>query len=83
LIFGNLFQFLFTLVIDFFLTIIDDHTRFTWLFLMKSKSETRVILTNFLAYVHTHFNTNIQTPRSDNGQEFNMSAFYQENGIIH
>jgi hypothetical protein len=50
---------------------------------MKSKSETRVILTNFLAYVHTHFNTNIQTPRSDNGQEFNMPAFYQENGIIH
>jgi len=51
----------------FFLTIVDDYTRFTWLFLMKSKSETRAILTNFLAYVHTHFNTNIQTLRSDNG----------------
>ena len=42
---------------------------------MKSKSETRAILTNFLAYVYTHFNTNIQTLRSDNGQEFNMPIF--------
>jgi hypothetical protein len=67
----------------FFLTIVNDYTRFTWLFLMKSKSETRAILTNFLAYVHTHFNINIQTLRSDNGQEFNMSVFYQEHGIIH
>jgi hypothetical protein len=50
---------------------------------MKSKSKTRATLTNFLSYVHTHFTTNIQTPRSDNGQEFNMPAFYQEHGIIH
>ena len=67
----------------FFLTIVDDFTRFTWLFLMKTKTETQAILTNFLAYVHTHFNTNIQTLRSDNGQEFNMPTFYQEHGIIH
>ena len=50
---------------------------------MKTKIETRAILTNFLAYVHTHFNTNIQTLRLDNGQEFNMPTFYQEHGIIH
>ena len=49
---------------------------------MKTKTETRAILTNFLAYVHTHFNTNIQTLRSDNGQEFIMPTFYQEHGII-
>ena len=67
----------------FFLTIVDDYTRFTWLFLMKSKSETRAILTNFLAYIHTHVNTNIQTLISDNGQEFNIHVFYQEHDIIH
>ena len=50
---------------------------------MKTKTETRAILTKFLAYVHTHFNTNIQTLISDNGQEFNMPTFYQEHGIIH
>jgi hypothetical protein len=50
---------------------------------MKSKSETRAILTNFLAYIHTHVNTNIQTLISDNGQEFNIHVFYQEHDIIH
>jgi len=60
----------------FFLTIVDDYTRFTWLFLMKSKSETRAILTNFLAYVNTHFNIDIQTLRSNNGQVFNMLIFF-------
>jgi hypothetical protein len=59
----------------FFLTIVDDYTTFTWWFLMKSKSETRAILTNFLAYVNTHFNINIQTLRLDNGQKFNMPVF--------
>jgi len=68
---------------QFFLTIVDDYSRFTWLFLMKSKSETRNLLSNFLAYVHTQFNTKIKTLRSDNGQEFNMPTFYQKHGIIH
>jgi uncharacterized membrane protein len=68
----------------FFLTIVDDYTTFTWWFLMKSKSETRAILTNFLAYVNTHFNIDIQTLRSNNGQEFNMLIFfYQKYGIIY
>ena len=67
----------------FFLTIVDDYSRFSWLFLMKSKSETRGLLSNFLIYVHTQFNTGIQTIRTDNGQEFNMPAFYQDHGIIH
>jgi len=50
---------------------------------MKSKSETRAILANFISYVHAQFNTNIQTLRLDNGQKFNMPVFYQEHGIIH
>ena len=68
---------------QFFLTIVDDYSRFTWLFLMKTKSETRGLLNNFLIYVHTQFNTRIQTIRTDNGQEFNMPTFYQDHGIIH
>ena len=50
---------------------------------MQSKSETRNLISNFLAYVHTQFNTKIQTLRSDNGKEFNMPSFYQQHGIIH
>jgi len=32
---------------QFFLTIVDDYTRFTWVYLMHSKSQTRIIIQNF------------------------------------
>lgn len=66
----------------FSLTIIDNHTRFTWLFLMKSKANTRPLLNYFLTYVQTHFNIKLQTIITNNGQEFNMPNFYQQHGII-
>ena len=37
----------------YFLTIIDDHSRFMWVFLMKTKSETREHLKTFISYVET------------------------------
>jgi len=37
----------------YFLTIVDDNTRFTWIFLMKSKAETRTHIINFVHYVKT------------------------------
>jgi len=45
-------------------------------FLMKSKLAIRAILTNFLAYINTNFNIDIQTLRSNNGREFNMPVFF-------
>jgi hypothetical protein len=37
----------------YFLTIVDDYTRFTWIFLMKFKSETQGLLKLFITFVHT------------------------------
>lgn len=37
---------------QYFLTIIDDHTRWTWLFLMRVKFDV-LLLKNFIAMVHT------------------------------
>jgi len=41
-------QLSFYLIIIFFLTIVDDHTRHTWIYLMKNKSETINLLSNFV-----------------------------------
>ena len=67
----------------YFLTIIDDHSRFTWGFLMKTKSETREHLKTFISYVKTQFDTKIKVIRSDNGFEFNMPSFFNSKGNIH
>lgn len=48
----------------YFLTIVDDFSRCTWVFLMKHKSETQSILKTFISFISTQYATrvgNIQT----------------------
>lgn len=67
----------------FFLTIVDDYTRCTWLYLLRFKSECQSILRNFCSMVETQFDLKVKIIRSDNAAEFVMKSFYQERGIIH
>jgi len=57
----------------YFLTIVDDHTRFTWIHLLDNKSQTRTHIQSFFNLVETQFNAKIKSLRSDNEVEFNMS----------
>ncbi|CAN1152027.1 Retrovirus-related Pol polyprotein from transposon TNT 1-94, partial [Linum perenne] len=69
-----------------FVTFIDDHSRQTWTYLMKEKSETRMIFQQFYTMVHTQFNTKIQVLKTDNAKDyFNsiLSNFLSQNGIVH
>lgn len=54
----------------FFLTIVDDYTRGTWVYLMRDKSKTCGIVMNFHNMIKTQFNKKIKRVRSDNGTEF-------------
>jgi hypothetical protein len=67
----------------YFLTLVDDFSRFTWVILMKSKGETRKHLTNFISFVETQFDTKLKCLRSDNGVEFLMHDFLLSKGILH
>lgn len=67
----------------YFLTIVDDFTRHTWLFLVKLKSETRTIMENFIILVKNQFDTVIKTIWSDNGTDFVFPDLYNKHGIIH
>ena len=67
----------------YFLTIVDDATKSTWVYLMKSKSETRPLLISFYKMIHTQFHTNIKVFRTDNAQEFFLKDFYAQHGIVH
>ncbi|KAL2248611.1 UNVERIFIED_CONTAM: Retrovirus-related Pol polyprotein from transposon RE1 [Sesamum indicum] len=54
---------------SYMLTIVDDHSRTTWTFLMKLKSHTVNILMDFYNMILTQFERKIKTVRSDNGHQ--------------
>jgi hypothetical protein len=66
----------------FFLTIVDDHSKPTWLYFMKSKSKASNLVKCFVAMIPTQYKTTLKCIRSDNGHEFNMRDFLAEEGII-
>lgn len=54
----------------FYVLYLDDHSRFTWLYPLKRKSDTILAFKHFLRLVQTQFNSNIKAFQSDNGGEF-------------
>lgn len=67
----------------YFLTIVDDFSRCTWVHLLKNKSDVHSMLQSFYTMIQTQFDVKIKIIRSDNGEEFDLKEFYKRNGIIH
>lgn len=67
----------------YFLTIVDQFIRCTWIYLLKAKSEVRGSLQNFCSLVDNQFETHVKIIRTDNRDEFQMPDFYQNKGIFH
>ena len=70
----------------YFITIVDDYSRCTWKQLLTCKSNTLVVIKNFLSMIENQFNTRVQTITTGNGLEFvntETSNFLEGKGIIH
>ena len=67
----------------FFLSIVDDLTRCTWVYLLKHKSETQSLFPKFATMISTQFDWKIKTIRSDNGTYFFLKDIFHYNGILH
>lgn len=71
----------------YFLTLVDDFTRVTWTHLLSCKGNALSILKTFVAMVKVHFNTQVQSFRSDNSYELGSileaASFFSKNGILH
>jgi hypothetical protein len=67
----------------YFLIVVDDHSRFTWVFLMTHKSQTRCLFQSFVNSVETQFPYKIQSLRTDNGPKFLISEFFASKGLLH
>ena len=66
----------------YFLTIVDDKSRFVWTFLMKFKSDVRDIMVQFFNTVQTQFSRKIKMIRTDNAPEFNITSLYSAFGTV-
>ena len=69
----------------YFVTVIDDYTRFNWIYFLRSKSEVFPMFKAFLALIETQFYAKIKILRSDSGGEYmsnEFQHFIQSHGII-
>ncbi|KAK1619838.1 hypothetical protein QYE76_025355 [Lolium multiflorum] len=68
------------------LVIVDDYSRYTWVYFLKTKDETQQIFIDFATEVQRQHNLLIKAIRSDNGSEFKnytLNDFLSDEGIRH
>jgi transposase InsO family protein len=66
------------------LVIVDDFSRFTWVFFLQDKSETQGTLKRFLRRAQNEFELKVKKNRSDNGSKFKnlqVEEYLEEEGI--
>lgn len=70
----------------FFLTLVDDYSRVTWVYLLARKSDYLNTLMKFGDYVDTQYNSKLRIVRSDNALEFKdkaCEAYFTKRGMVH
>ena len=70
----------------FYLVFVDEFTKFTWVYLLKHKSDTFQVFTQFRAMIDTQFSLPIKILRTYCGGEFISTPFNQfclSKGILH
>ena len=70
----------------YYVTFIDEKSKYTWLTLIPTKDRVLDAFKNFQSYVTNHYNAKIKIFRSDNGGEYTGQAFklhLSQHGILH
>ena len=68
------------------LSFIDDCTKVSWVYLLKSKNDVLHGIPQFSKMIATQFNTHVKVFHFDNGREFvnrTLIDLFKENGILH
>ncbi|GJU97372.1 integrase, catalytic region, zinc finger, CCHC-type containing protein [Tanacetum coccineum] len=67
------------------LVIVDDYSRYTWVYFLHSKDETPEIIKKFIAQAQLNYKAKVCKIRTDNGTEFKnatLKAHYEKLGIM-
>ena len=66
----------------YFLTIVDDCTRFTWVYLLRSKSDVVHVFPKFVNLIQNQFSVKIKVVHFDNDPELSFYEFFCNQGIL-
>ena len=67
----------------YFVTFIDDHSRFCYVYLLHNKDEALDKFNIYKSEVELHCESFIKCIRSDRGGEYYNPSFFQSTGIVH
>ena len=71
---------------NYFMSLIDDATRYCWIYILKNKSDVFSTFKNWKVMVEKQYNKQVKILRTDNGGEYcskDIELFLQKEGIIH
>nr|GEX18770.1 hypothetical protein [Tanacetum cinerariifolium] len=66
------------------LVVVDDYSRFTWVFFLRFKDEASDVIISFIKKIQVNLKLQVQCVRTDNGTEFKnktLAKFFDEVGI--
>ncbi|GJU34106.1 integrase, catalytic region, zinc finger, CCHC-type containing protein [Tanacetum coccineum] len=69
----------------YILVIVDDYSRYTWVYFLYSKDETPETIKKFIAQAQLNYKAKVCKIRTDNGTEFKnatLKAYYEKLGIM-
>ncbi|GJR44488.1 retrovirus-related pol polyprotein from transposon TNT 1-94 [Tanacetum coccineum] len=70
----------------YILVIVDDYSRYTWVYFLRTKDEAPDMIIDFVNQVQRNLKASILTIQTDNGTEFKnkkLKSFYAKLGIVH
>lgn len=65
----------------YFLTVVDVHTRVTWVYLLRTKAEVLKVFPEFLTMIERQYKSQVKGVRSDNAPELSFNELYKSKGI--
>jgi len=71
---------------EYYMTFVDDYTRYCWIYLLKTKNGAEIALRHFWELIETQFKTRIKRLHPDNGTEYinqNVIGYLKSKGTVH
>lgn len=67
---------------SYILTIVDDHTRVTCVYLLRRKDEVLTVFPEFIQMIEVQYKTMVKSVYSDNDPELKFTEFFKRKGIV-